>query len=222
MSGLSVLKHSVLDIEGYATDDSVKEIAENAALTILDSANELDCLLAKDVTNDEILFLQLVFESNGNTPPNDVYRWSGIEEMLPNTTMWISLIKEFAQQGMCVEVLKYFGNMRFLVHICARVFMSWFIACADPSVLPNGKEVNGCSLRSLVDRNHLFSPALIEMLRNFWNTVMGSLRRLNHMALTICNYSWSDILIFHGLLNFVFDRGKVMWKQISTLRTRLF
>jgi hypothetical protein len=27
---------------------------------------------------------------------------------------------------------------------------------------------------------------------------------------TICDYCWSDLLIFHGLLNFVFDRGKVL------------
>jgi hypothetical protein len=168
------------------------------------------------------VIVKLVVKSNIIMSPNDVYRWSGIKEMLPNITMWNSLINDFAQQGMCVEALKYFRNMRFLVHLCARIFLSWFIACADLLVLPNGKEVNGCSLRSLVDRNHLFSPALIEMLRQFWNTVMGTLRRMNHMALTICNYCWSDLLIFHGLFNFVFDRGKVMWKQISTLRTRLF
>jgi hypothetical protein len=29
------------------------------------------------------------------------------------------------------------------------------------------------------------------------------------MAPTICIYCWSDLLILHGLLNFVFDRGKV-------------
>ncbi|KAK2370303.1 alpha/beta-Hydrolases superfamily protein [Trifolium repens] len=223
-SGLSALFIGIF----AADDDSAKGIvmlvenAENVALTILNAANEPDCLLAKKVTDDEIFFYLLVVESNCSMPSNNVYRWSGIEEMLPYTTMWNSLVNEFAQQGMCVEVLKYFRNMRFLVHICSRLFMSWFIACADLLVLPNGKEVNGCSLRSLVDRNHLFSPALIEMLRQFWNTVMGTLRRMNPMALTICNYCWSDLLVFHGLLNFVFDRGKVMWKQLSTLRTRLF
>jgi pentatricopeptide repeat protein len=56
-------------------------------------------------------------------------------------SMWNPLINEFAQQGMCVEVLKYFRSMKFLVHICSRIFMSWFLACADPLVLPNGKEM---------------------------------------------------------------------------------
>jgi hypothetical protein len=133
-------------------------IAEETRFDILDAANELYCHLAKKVTDDEIFFHMLVVESNCNMPSNNVYQWIGIEEMLPNTTMWNSLINEFAQQGMCVEVLKYFRNTRVLVHICARIFMSWFIACADPLVLPNGKEVNGCTLRSLVDRSHLFSP----------------------------------------------------------------
>jgi hypothetical protein len=215
----------VPDIEGFVVDYSVKGIfmlLEIAALTILEVANKLDCFLVKKVTDDEIFCHLLVVEGNCNMPPNNVYWWSGNKEMVPYTTMWKSLINEFPQQGMCVEVLKYFRNMRFLVHRCSRIFMSWFIACADPLVLPNGKEVNVCSLRSLVDRNHLLSAAFIEMLKQFWNTVMGTLRRMNPMPLTIYNYCWSELLIFHGLLNFVFDRGKVMWKQISTLRTRLF
>ncbi|PNY15190.1 mitochondrial GTPase 1-like protein [Trifolium pratense] len=33
---------------------------------------------------------------------------------------------------------------------------------------------------------------------------------------------WRMFFIFYGLLNFVFDRGKVGWMQISTLRTKLF
>jgi hypothetical protein len=215
----------VPDIEGFVVDYSVKGIfmlLEIAALTILEVANKLDCFLVKKVTDDEIFCHLLVVEGNCNMPPNNVYWWSGNKEMVPYTTMWKSLINEFPQQGMCVEVLKYFRNMRFLVHRCSRIFMSWFIACADPLVLPNGKEVNVCSLRSLVDRNHLLSAAFIEMLKQFWNTVMGTLRRMNPMALTIYNYCWSELFIFHGLPNFVFDRGKVMWKQISTLRTRLF
>ncbi|CAJ2644743.1 unnamed protein product [Trifolium pratense] len=48
-------------------------------------------------------------------------------------------------------------------------------------------------------------------------------RELNFpMAATICDYCLNGLLIFHGLFNFVFDRGKVRWMQISTLRTRLF
>ncbi|KAL6536529.1 hypothetical protein OROGR_001744 [Orobanche gracilis] len=45
-------------IEGFATDDSINGIVrllgieENAALTILDAANELDCHIAKDATDD--------------------------------------------------------------------------------------------------------------------------------------------------------------------------
>jgi pentatricopeptide repeat protein len=151
--------------------------------------------------------------------------------MLPNITMWNSLINDFAQQGMCVEALKYFRNMRFLVHLCARIFLSWFIACADLLVLPNGKEVNGCSLRFLVDRSDLFSTALVETLMQFWNTVMGRSEGMKTrlvfgmmplhafiqwdpgeldfpIATTSSNYCWSGLLIFHGLLNFVFDRGK--------------
>jgi pentatricopeptide repeat protein len=202
---------------------------------ILDVSNELYCLLAKKVTDDEIFFHMLVVESNCNMPSNNVYRWIGIEEMLPNTTMWNSLINEFAQQGMCVEVLKYFRSMRLVVHICSRILMSWFKACVDPLVWPNGKEMNGSSLRFLVDRNRLLSTALIELLRQFLNNVMGTLEgmktgfafrmKLLHaiilnrpwnpgalnfpMAPTICIYCWSDLLILHGLLNFVFDRGKV-------------
>ncbi|CAJ2655860.1 unnamed protein product [Trifolium pratense] len=42
------------------------------------------------------------------------------------------------------------------------------------------------------------------------------------MAATMCDYCWNGLLIFHGLFIFVFDRGKVGWMQISTLRTRLF
>jgi hypothetical protein len=34
--------------------------------------------------------------------------------------------------------------------------------------------------------------------------------------------SWRMYVTFRGLLNFVFDRGKFGWMQISTLRTRLF
>ncbi|MCI46883.1 hypothetical protein A2U01_0068124, partial [Trifolium medium] len=66
---------------GFATDDSVKGIVrllgmeETAALTILDAANELDGLLAKDVTDD--IFVPLfVVESDGSMAPNDIYRWS--------------------------------------------------------------------------------------------------------------------------------------------------
>ncbi|MCI37312.1 hypothetical protein A2U01_0058536, partial [Trifolium medium] len=53
---------------------------ENAALTILDAANELDGLLAKYVT-DDIFFPLLVVESDGSMAPNDAYRWSENEEI---------------------------------------------------------------------------------------------------------------------------------------------
>jgi hypothetical protein len=125
----------------------------------------------------------------------------------------------YAQQGMCVEVLKYFRSMRFLVHICSRIFMSWFIACVNQLVWPNGKEMSGCSLRYLVERNHLLSTALIELLSQFLNNVRGTLEEkkpgfafgmmslytiilnipwnlgeLNFsMAPTICIYCWSDL-----------------------------
>ena len=39
------------------------------------------------------------------------------------------------------------------------------------------------------------------------------------MTATKCDYCWSDLLIFYGLINFVFDRGKF---QSSDLRTSLF
>lgn len=50
------------------------------------------------------------------------------------------------------------------------------------------------------------------------------------MAATTCDYCWSGLLIFHGLLNFVFDRCKFLcrgkiwqqWMHISALRSRLF
>ncbi|XP_045820885.1 uncharacterized protein LOC123913976 [Trifolium pratense] len=225
----------VLCIEGFAADDSIKGIVrllgmkENAALTIVDAANELDGLLAKYVA--------------------DAHRWSENEEMSPYTTMWYSLISEFAQQGMCLEVLKYFRSMMLLVHICSRTFMSWFIAYADPLLLSNGKEVNGCSLKSLANRNHLLSTTLIEMLRRFWNTMMGTFEEMKAgfdcgmmflhaiilnkqwdpeefnfpMATTTDDYCWGDLLIFPGWFNFVFDRGKFDGCKISsTLRTRLF
>jgi pentatricopeptide repeat protein len=181
------------------------------------------------------VIVKLIVKSNCIMLPNDVYPWSENEEISPYPTMWNSLINKFAQQGMCVEVLKYFRSMRLVVHICSRILMSWFKACVDPLVWPNGKEMNGSSLRFLVDRNRLLSTALIELLRQFLNNVMGTLEgmkigfafrmKLLHaiilnrpwnpgalnfpIAPTICIYFWSDLLILHGLLNFVFDRGKV-------------
>jgi hypothetical protein len=59
------------------------------------------------------------------------------------------------------------------------------------------------------------------MLTQFWNTIMGTLRRMSHMALTICNYCFSDFLIFHGLLNFVFDRGKVLMEAKFNLEDKV-
>jgi hypothetical protein len=116
-------------------------------------------------------------------------------------------------------------SMRLLVQICSRIFLSWFIACVDLLVLPNGNEVNGCSLRFLFDRNHFLSTTLIEMLRQLWNAVMGTLEEMKPgfafgmmflhtiilnipwnlgelnfpMAPTICIYCWSDLCILHGM-----------------------
>jgi hypothetical protein len=42
-----------------------------------------------------------------------------------------------------------------------------------------------------------------------------------HMIVTTCVYGWNGLISFHGLLNFVFDRGKFDGFKFSTLRTRL-
>jgi hypothetical protein len=99
------------------------------------------------------------------------------------------------------------------------------------SLLPNGKKLNVYSWSSLVDRNDLFSTALVETLAQFWNTMMGGLEgmktrldfgmmplhafihwdsgELNFpIATTTSNYCWSGLFICHGWFNFVFDRGK--------------
>jgi hypothetical protein len=42
-----------------------------------------------------------------------------------------------------------------------------------------------------------------------------------HMIVTTCVYGWNGLISFHGLLNFVFDRGKFDGFKFSNLRTRL-
>ncbi|PNY17266.1 pentatricopeptide repeat-containing protein [Trifolium pratense] len=104
----------------------------------------------------------------------DVCRWNRNGGMLPFSTIWNSLINEFAQQGMCVEVFKYFRSIRLLVPICSRILMRLFIACIDP-LLPNGKEMNRYGVRFFVDMNDWLATTLGEILIQFWNTWMGSL-----------------------------------------------
>jgi hypothetical protein len=70
---------------------------------------------------------------------------------------------------------------------------------------------------------------------SFFGIVGQDLRELNFSMLVHVNGgfwisilvhvnegSWRMYVTFRGLLNFVFDRGKFGWMQISTLRTRLF
>ncbi|GAU44639.1 hypothetical protein TSUD_180660 [Trifolium subterraneum] len=68
-------------------------------------------------------------------------KFKGIEVLLVER-IWNSLNQEFAQQGVCVEVVKYFRSLKVLVWMCSRTFMSLYIACVDSSVFSNGKEVN--------------------------------------------------------------------------------
>ncbi|PNX86387.1 hypothetical protein L195_g042465 [Trifolium pratense] len=94
-----------------------------------------------------------------------------------------------------------------------------------------GKEINVCSLRSLVDKIELLSSALVETLAQFaWiemlmqssegmkiGVVLGIMCRygfiqwdpgeLNFLIATD-DYCLGGLLTFHGWFNFVFDRGK--------------
>jgi pentatricopeptide repeat protein len=172
---IKVMKFTLLVIDGkYSERETASSLLFGyTEISSMESiASSFVILLENAIAN---VIVKLIVESNCIMLPNDVYPWSENEEISPYPTMWNSLINKFAQQGMCVEVLKYFRSMRLVVHICSRILMSWFKACVDPLVWPNGKEMNGCSLRFLVDRNHLLSTALIELLRQFLNNVMGTL-----------------------------------------------
>jgi len=57
----------------------------------------------------------------------------------------------------------------------------------------------------------------LPMTKATWTSTMGELN--TPMTATKCDYCWSDLLIFYGLINFVFDRGKF---PSSDLRTSLF
>jgi len=55
------------------------------------------------------------------------------------------------------------------------------------------------------------------MTKESWTSTMGDFN--TPMIATKCDHCWSRLLIFHGLINFVFDRGKF---PSSDLRTSLF
>ncbi|CAJ2668416.1 unnamed protein product [Trifolium pratense] len=96
-----------------------------------------------------------------------------------------------------------------------------------------GKEINVCSLRSLVDKIELLSTALVETLAQFaWIEMLMLMQSLEGMKVGVvlgimCRYAfiqWDSgelnfhiatddyclggLLTFHGWFNFVFDRGK--------------
>jgi hypothetical protein len=53
--------------------------------------------------------------------------------------------------------------------------MILFIACVEPPVLSNGKEMNRHVVRSLIDTNDWLGTNFVEILVQFWDTMMGSL-----------------------------------------------
>jgi hypothetical protein len=86
-----------------------------------------------------------------------------------------SLNQEFAQQGRCVEVFEYFRSLKVLVWMSSRIFMSLYIACVDPPVFLNGKEMNMYVLRSLFDTYGWLATTFVEVLVQCWDTMMRSL-----------------------------------------------
>jgi hypothetical protein len=103
----------------------------------------------------------------------DVCGWSRNGGMLPFSINGNSLINEFAQQGMCMEIFKG-RSMRLLVVICSRILISLFIACINP-LLSNGKEMNRYEMRFFVDTNDVLATSLVEILMPIWNALMVSL-----------------------------------------------
>ncbi|CAJ2633770.1 unnamed protein product [Trifolium pratense] len=103
--------------------------------------------------------------------------------------------------------------------------------------------MNKYIVRSLFDTNDWLVMTFVEILAQFWNTLMGSLEEMKTgfpfgmvslrafrqwepgelnlpMATGTCDCCW-NLIIFYGCFNFVFDRGKLDRCKFSTLRTRL-
>ncbi|MCI17367.1 pentatricopeptide repeat-containing protein, partial [Trifolium medium] len=144
------------------------EIAENAAMDIVEE-NKLTSLVALARSNN-FTDSQKMKETISMLPP----KFKGGEVLLVER-IWNSLNQEFAQQGRCVEVFEYFRSLRGLVWMCSRIFMSLYIACVDPPVFSNGKEMNRYVMRSLFDTYNWLATTFVEVLVQCWDTMMRSL-----------------------------------------------
>ncbi|KAK2455422.1 hypothetical protein QL285_002878 [Trifolium repens] len=114
--------------------------------------------------------------------------------------------------------------------------MILFIACVEPPVLSNGKEMNRYVVRSLIDTNDWLATTFVEILVQFWDTMIGSLEVMktgfafrmmslyafmpwdpgdtNILMLMLINThecGWKSFSSSLNWLNFVYDRGK-LWE----------
>jgi hypothetical protein len=238
-------------------------IEENAALTIWDATNELDCLLVKDVT-DDIFFLLLIVESNSGMAPNDVYRGSEKEAINQGVLctsyahgLWYVLWpSKHTVEGLNEEwgvnatlYLQCFGSMRLLVRIfcCSTILMSWFIfiqglgdISASDHILKlvkkhlsfdmNRKGLGKNITPTMLVMDDMLAPLNLEGMKagfafriiSLHAFIQWDLGELNFsMATTTNDYCWGDLFIFHGLLNFVFDRGKFLMNANFNLKDKV-
>jgi hypothetical protein len=147
-------------------------------------------------------------------------------------------MEESLAQRISEEFFKYLMLMfDSTVVPCEEMLIGFLLPLFDSLVLPKRKGMKIYAMRFFVYRNDWLATTLVEIFMQFWNTVIenlgvkigfdfgmmslhtfvqldpGELNLLIAATKTTCDYcwSWSGLLNFHELLlNFVFDRGKIL------------
>jgi hypothetical protein len=147
-------------------------------------------------------------------------------------------MEESLAQRISEEFFKYLMLMfDSTVVPCEEMLIGFLLPLFDSLVLPKRKGMKIYAMRFFVYRNDWLATTLVEIFMQLWNTVIeslgvkigfdfgmmslhtfvqldpGELNLLIAATKTTCDYcwSWSGLLNFHELLlNFVFDRGKIL------------